>query len=519
MSQYPAQVASAFSASPLIVQGVLAVANVGAQQFVGAIAGEPDRLESAAPRYTELGSQIGRLAERAVQSTDIEGWEGQARSAFNAKVADVAGEMTKLGEHIGETSTLLTEAAQAAREAAEKIVSIVKEAIRLISDAYRNIKAAAAVSLGAAISAFVTWVVSQASRIINLVRQVVQLASDILDRVGQLLERLGQIVDTARGVISQLVDTLTNPETYKPVIDVLNEAKDGISDFAGTVSDFIDDYLVDDPNTEERDGLLSRGDGSIGHDDLERNYGLEDDDNREAARDADHRDDGGRSWGGERGNERESGEGEDEGGLNVDAQATLIDGSAETSVASGEVSGETEWGPVPLEGSAGYDALYAGAEGQIYMDRKGIGAEGSVEAGLVQAEASGQVGNEHANANASAEGYVGAEASGSVNLGKTDHGYGLGAEVEGFAGAKAEGSVGGEVAGVGGEVTGEAWAGIGAEADVNVGFEDGKFTVGASAGAALGVGGKVGGSITIDVNQTVDTVRDTVGAVGSFLGF
>ena len=85
---------------------------------------------------------------------------------------------------------------------------------------------------------------------------------------------------------------------------------------------------------------------------------------------------------------------------------------------------------------------------------------------------------------------------------------GLHAGAEAFAGAKATGSGSGDVAGIGAGVTGEAWAGVGAEANVDLGMKDGKFTIGGELGAGLGVGGKVGVNITVDPGKMVDTIGD-----------
>ncbi|WP_372350702.1 hypothetical protein [Streptomyces sp. KL116D] len=63
-------------------------------------------------------------------------------------------------------------------------------------------------------------------------------------------------------------------------------------------------------------------------------------------------------------------------------------------------------------------------------------------------------------------------------------------------------------------MTGEAWAGVGAEANVDLGMKDGKFTIGGELGAGLGVGGKVGVNITVDPGKLTDAIGDGADAVG-----
>jgi hypothetical protein len=64
-------------------------------------------------------------------------------------------------------------------------------------------------------------------------------------------------------------------------------------------------------------------------------------------------------------------------------------------------------------------------------------------------------------------------------------------------------------------VAGEAWAGVGAEADFQIGKDDdGKWHIGGNAGAGFGLGAKVGGEITIDPPKIADTVSGAAKAVG-----
>jgi hypothetical protein len=178
-----------------------------------------------------------------------------------------------------------------------------------------------------------------------------------------------------------------------------------------------------------------------------------------------------------------------------------------------EGSWEDYWGDVKVkaDGSVTVLGVEGGAEASIGEDGVVIGANG--KAVLVGAE--GSVGGEwgYAEAEAKGEAYVGADAEGELKLGPT----GAHANGELFAGAKAEGTVSGDVGGVGGEATAEGWAGIGISGDVDVGYDDGKFTIGGSGGAALGLGGKLGGHVTIDVDEVIDTGGDIIEGIGGLI--
>lgn len=117
----------------------------------------------------------------------------------------------------------------------------------------------------------------------------------------------------------------------------------------------------------------------------------------------------------------------------------------------------------------------------------------------------------HTNAEYSA--LVGAEGN---YHGKIDA-TGVHAGGEAFAGGKLTGGLSGDVGGVGGGFDVEGWAGGGAAADLDVGYDDGKFTIGGHGGLAWGLGGKVGGHVTIDVPEVLDTGGDIIDSIGGWL--
>ena len=189
-------------------------------------------------------------------------------------------------------------------------------------------------------------------------------------------------------------------------------------------------------------------------------------------------------------------------GKKADWNIKLAEWSGNASVWSDGVSGQGKAGDFTGKYAAKVSAL--GVDGSVGASV----ANGQLQAGasgiayLAQASANGSVEYGVAALQGEAKAFAGAEASAKVGFGKD----GLHAGAEAFAGAKATGSVSADVAGVGAGVTGEAWAGVGAEANVDLGMKDGKFTIGGELGAGLGVGGKVGGNITVDPGKMVDSI-------------
>jgi hypothetical protein len=96
---------------------------------------------------------------------------------------------------------------------------------------------------------------------------------------------------------------------------------------------------------------------------------------------------------------------------------------------------------------------------------------------------------------------------------------GLHAGAGAFAGGKISGSATGTIGGVGGTVRGEAWAGIGARANLDVGRDSrGRFHIGGSIGAGLGIGGQIGGEITIDPAEVKASAREGIRAIAGDRG-
>ena len=61
----------------------------------------------------------------------------------------------------------------------------------------------------------------------------------------------------------------------------------------------------------------------------------------------------------------------------------------------------------------------------------------------------------------------------------------------------------------------EAFAGIGAEFEANVGLQDGKLSANFDVGAALGIGASVEFGVELDVGKAVDTVKDIGGGIAN----
>jgi hypothetical protein len=118
------------------------------------------------------------------------------------------------------------------------------------------------------------------------------------------------------------------------------------------------------------------------------------------------------------------------------------------------------------------------------------------------------------NGKTNADAYVGVKGNieGNFSIGKENQ-LGLGAS--GFDGASASlsGKIGaGEIADVNGSLTG--WTGIGAKAEFEVGFKDGKFSFDWGFGLALGIGLEYDLGFSIDFGEAIDTALDGLREIG-----
>lgn len=196
-------------------------------------------------------------------------------------------------------------------------------------------------------------------------------------------------------------------------------------------------------------------------------------------------------------------------GVNV----TLAEAKASAELFKTSASGATQIGDVTLGGQAEFKALSAEASASGGISRDGLTGQLKAGAYLAEASARGSATYGIAEVGGSGRAYVGAEAGAQGSIGKD----GVQAGVNAFAGAKATGEVHADVGGVGAGVTGEAWAGVGAEANVGVGKnDDGSWTIGAEAGVGLGVGAKLGFEVTVDPDEVTDTIGDAASAINPF---
>ncbi|PIE26331.1 MAG: hypothetical protein CSA58_10080 [Micrococcales bacterium] len=164
-------------------------------------------------------------------------------------------------------------------------------------------------------------------------------------------------------------------------------------------------------------------------------------------------------------------------------------------------------GPVSLDADARVRAGFM-ASGEATIGKDGFHTQGEAFFGVkADANLSADIGG--VRGTAGVEAWAGAGVEADVDFGFQDGKFTVGGKLGAGLGLG-----GADIGGVRGTAGVEAWAGAGVEADVDFGFQDGKFTVGGKLGAGLGLGGAVSGGVTIDVAEVGDTLNDVGDAVG-----
>ena len=195
------------------------------------------------------------------------------------------------------------------------------------------------------------------------------------------------------------------------------------------------------------------------------------------------------------------------------------EGKVENGLGSAEYSANALHGEAHASFKGGLYATKVDADGKVhYSLEPGIEAKIGGSFSVFDAKGSAQYGTDNLNVHANGEvtvGRVGAEAEGQLGFVDGKFNAHVGANAEAIAG-EIKGSVGVNVAGIDANIGGSLNYGIGAHADV--GYHDGTLHV--DIGATLGVGGSIKADINIGgfVDNVANVVGDGVNAIKDFGG-
>ncbi|MFP2904286.1 hypothetical protein ACLESD_04270 [Pyxidicoccus sp. 3LFB2] len=213
---------------------------------------------------------------------------------------------------------------------------------------------------------------------------------------------------------------------------------------------------------------------------------------------------------------------------------TLAEGSFEKSAALHKAAGSfgSPGSFAQGQGSISFGEASVSGSGKVSLEGGALKANGQavISATLLNAQGSVKIGKGDYNLTAQGEAYVGAKAkvNGELVIDPAKGIYAAKVGGEAFAGARAgaEANVNlGKFGSVGARA--EAWAGVGASFNAEVGFKNGRLKARFDIGAALGIGFKIGFNVDIDlkgikdtvkkvIEKPVEVVKDVVKSVGKF---
>lgn len=196
---------------------------------------------------------------------------------------------------------------------------------------------------------------------------------------------------------------------------------------------------------------------------------------------------------------------------------TLAEGSFEKNAVGYGRSGSfgSPGGLAQGQGSFTVGQASVSGSGKVSLEGGALKATGQVQASatLLNAQGSVKIGKGDYTLDAKGEAYVGAKAkaSGELVIDPAKGIYAAKVGGEAFAGAKvgAEANVNlGKFGSAGARA--EAWAGVGASFNAEVGFKNGRLKARFDIGAALGIGFKIGFNVDINLKGIADTVKNVI---------
>jgi uncharacterized protein YukE len=183
---------------PSEIQSVFGFAFDQADEWLKAVAGDPDDLARAGAVYASLGPQITQIGTTLKSDAASLGaaWDGEAYTAFKAKVDQLEQTIKSSGESTAQTDQILRAAAQAAVDGANAIVDIVVTVIEFALGTLVIAAATAIISLGASMAAWVAEELAEAAIAIERILAIVGKVAQVLEKVAEVLQKIAKILRT-----------------------------------------------------------------------------------------------------------------------------------------------------------------------------------------------------------------------------------------------------------------------------------------------------------------------------------
>lgn len=169
------------------------------------VTGNPDKVAAECSTFESIGQQVAQLgADLSSTAKGIGQWEGDAHTAYLAKMAAVRGNFDKLGPAIQQTQEILRAAAETSVEAANMILSIIRGTIEFLVTSLAISAALWVFTFGASALAWVAANVAKGAHALARITQGLARVAQVFARLEQLLVKLSTILIRLAEILSDL---------------------------------------------------------------------------------------------------------------------------------------------------------------------------------------------------------------------------------------------------------------------------------------------------------------------------
>lgn len=219
MTQYNTTLDTWYANCHWAIQKVLESPYNQVSEWLRWVTGDPNKVAGYAPTYAAIAQQVGQIAgEVEATATGIAGWEGPARQAFDAKMAELSRAFEQLAPAIAQTQEILHAAAETSVEAANMILDIIRGVIEFL---VTSLAISAALSVFTFGASFGAWI---AANLAKGAHALAQVASG-LARVAQVLTRIGDLLVKIARIMEKIVEIL---KAIKTLLKALKELKKAV---------------------------------------------------------------------------------------------------------------------------------------------------------------------------------------------------------------------------------------------------------------------------------------------------
>lgn len=224
MTQYNNTLDNWYANCHWAIQEVLRAPYEQVSEWLRFVTGDPNKVGGEAQTYVAMASEVSNVAGEVQRvAASIHGWEGEAREAFNAKMAELQQAFQELAPAIEQTQEILHAAAETAVEAANMILDIIKMAIEFL---VTSLAIAAALAVFTAGASFVAWIAGKlaygAAKVAEIMNGLARVAQ-VLNKIAELLNKVREVFLKIKHVLKFIAELLKALKAVRKEVGLLGK--------------------------------------------------------------------------------------------------------------------------------------------------------------------------------------------------------------------------------------------------------------------------------------------------------